>query len=401
MAAELKDHKVDGPQQLQPWNHYVDLLRQCDELMLRTWEPSSEQLRGELYRQLLMNMSLAYFMYFQCDADHPEWIPFLNSVFLLQPNPDDVYYVAHIDAGKAYRIRGERGSIHLLTFALGAKSMGMYETKPQTYAEYDADSLPLAEDGSFTVLLSAEPRKETGAWWPLTEGMDFILVRLRSYDWGNERDPRLTIECLGEVAPKPRMSVAQIDRNMRDLMAFTERLTRIWLDFQNEMRGRNLENRFELSGFEDWAGVKVQSYWRGIFKFEPGEALILETELPASRPYWNIQLADTLFNALEVNYRQTSLNGFQATVDSDGKFRAVIALEDPGVPNWLDASGYTWGTLIGRWYACSSTPLPTLKKVPLADIRQHLPADTPFTSKEARDAVLRARVRGAQLRRKW
>src|SRR5580692_998679 len=215
--------------ELRPWNDYIDLLRVCDELMARTWEPGNHQLRGELYRQLLMNLSLGYFMYFQTDADHPEWIPFLNSVFLLQPNPDDVYYLAHIDASKTYRISGERGTVHLLNFALGAKSMGMYETKPQTYAEYDADSLPLASDGSFTVLLSAErPKEAVDAWWPLTEGMDFILVRFRSYDWGNERDPRLTIERLGDVAPKPRMSPARIDRNTCDLMAFTERLTRIW-----------------------------------------------------------------------------------------------------------------------------------------------------------------------------
>jgi hypothetical protein len=370
--------------------------------MLRTWEPASEQLRAELYRQLLMNLSLGYFMYFQTDADHPEWMPFLNSVFLLQPNPDDVYYLAHIDAGKTYRISGERGTVHRLTFSLGAKSMGMYEIKPQTYAEYDADTLSLDSNGTFQVVLSStRPEHYTGAWWQLTSGMDFVLVRLRSYDWGNERDPRLTIERLGAADRKPRLSPSSIDEKIRHLMAFTERLTRIWLDFQNEMRSRNLENRFELSGFEDWAGVKVQTYWRGIFKFAPGEALILETELPQKRPYWNIQLADSLFNALEVNYRQTSLNGFQAQVDSDGKFRAVIALEDPGVPNWLDSSGYTWGTLIGRWYDCSSTPTPTVKRVPFADIRKYLPADTPETSSAVREEALRTRVRGAQLRRKW
>ena len=393
---------LDVSQQLKPWSEYLDLLRNCDELMLRTWEPTSEQLRAELYRQLLMNLSLGYFIYFQMDADHPEWTPFLNSVFLLQPNPDDVYYLAHIDAGKTYRISGERGTVRRLTFALGAKSMGMYEIKPQTYAEYDADTLSLDSNGAFEVLLSStRPEHHAGAWWQLTSGMDFILVRLRSYDWGNESDPRLSIERLGVAERKPRLSPSEIAEKIGHLMAFTERLTRIWLDFQNEMRARNLENRFELSGFEDWAGVKAQTYWRGIFKFAPGEALILETELPQKRPYWNIQLADSLFNALEVNYRQTSLNGFQAQVDSDGKFRAVIALEDPGVPNWLDSSGYTWGTLIGRWYDCSSTPTPTLKKVPLADVRKHLPANTPETSGAARAEILRARVRGAQLRRKW
>jgi Protein of unknown function (DUF1214) len=388
--------------ELRPWNDYIDLLRVCDDLMARTWEPGSDQLRGELYRQLLMNLSLGYFMYFQTDADHPEWMPFLNSVFLLQPNPDDVYYLAHIDAANTYRISGEPGSMHLLTFSLGAKSMGMFEEKPQTYAEYDAATLPLDKNGWFDVLLSSErPAGHSGAWWPLTRGMDFVLVRLRSYDWGNERDPLLAIERVGDAPLKPRMSPADIDKNMRGVLAFAERLTRMWLDFQNDMRARDLENRFELSGFSDWAGVKAQTYWRGIFKFSPGEALILETELPEKRPYWNVQLADSLFNALEVNYRFTSLNGFQARADSDGKFRAVISLEDPAVPNWLDASGYTWGTVIGRWYDCNTRPLPTLRKVPFAEVRRHLPQDTPRVSAAERQAALRTRVRGAQLRRKW
>lgn len=387
---------------LPTWTEYLDLLRSCDDLINRTWDPADEHVRADLYRQLFMNACLAYFIYFQCDADYPEWMPFLNSVFLLQPNPDDAYYLAHVGAGRSYRISGERGTVHKLTFSLGSNSMGMFEIKPQVSAEYDADQLPLNAAGEFEVILSEKrPDDYAGVWWPLSPGTDFILVRLRSYDWGNERDPRFGIERLGRAPLKPRMSQARIDNNLRELCGFTERLTRQWLDFQEDMRTRGLENRLELSGFEDWAGVKIQSYWRGIFKFSPGEALIVETDLPEKRPYWNVQLADSLFNALEVNYRQTSLNGFQARADSDGKFRAVISLEDPGIPNWLDSAGYTWGTLIGRWYDCSSRPIPTLKRVPFGEVRGHLPADTPRVSPEERDAVLRARVRGAQLRRKW
>lgn len=51
-----------------------------------------------MYRQLLMNLSQGYFLYFQADADHPDWAPFLNSVYLLQPNPDDTYLLAPVRA---------------------------------------------------------------------------------------------------------------------------------------------------------------------------------------------------------------------------------------------------------------------------------------------------------------
>jgi hypothetical protein len=112
-------------------------------------------------------------------------------------------------------------------------------------------------------------------------------------------------------------------------------------------------------------------------------------------------MADTLWNQIEYGYRQSSLNGHQAKVDSDGKFRAVISLEDPGVPNWLDSVGYLRGMLIGRWYGADSHPMPTITKVPFKDIRKHLPADTPTVTPAERDTAIRARNIGLQLRRRW
>jgi hypothetical protein len=67
----------------------------------------------------------------------------------------------------------------------------------------------------------------------------------------------------------------------------------------------------------------------------------------------------------------------------------------------LDTGGYLQGMLIGRWYAADSAPIPTLKPVPLAKLREHLPADTPFITADERAEVLRARRVGGQLRRRW
>jgi hypothetical protein len=97
----------------------------------------------------------------------------------------------------------------------------------------------------------------------------------------------------------------------------------------------------------------------------------------------------------------SSLNGATAKVSSDGKFRAVIALEDPGVPNWMDPAGFKQGTIYGRWFDCDSAPLPALKRVKLSELRDHLPKDTPIVTPEERAAELRARVRAAQRRRRW
>jgi hypothetical protein len=114
-----------------------------------------------------------------------------------------------------------------------------------------------------------------------------------------------------------------------------------------------------------------------------------------------VQLNDELWNAAEYMHRQSSLNGHQARVDTDGRFRAVISVADPGVPNWLDTAGYLRGTFIGRWFQCSSDPVPTVTKVRLAEVRAHLSADTPSVTPAERRARLSERRLGAQLRRRW
>jgi len=217
---------------------------------------------------------------------------------------------------------------------------------------------------------------------------------------GNEADVRLAIECLDAPLQKERMSATEIGDRLKGMFTLSERWTRLWLEYQQDLLKRIGTNVFELNKFEGM-GLQNQHYWTAVFDIDDGEALILETELPDVRRYWNLQLNDPYFNAIEFVYRQTSINGHTAVVDGDGKFRAVVALEDPGVANWLDPGEFKQGTIFGRWMECSSTPVPVLKRVPLADIRKHLPPDTPAFAPANREEVLRARSIGAQLRRRW
>jgi hypothetical protein len=388
---------------LPEWSEYLKLLEPAAALPAQTWQPHSEQLRAEVYKQVLMDLALGYIMYFQADRDHPDFAPFLNSLFLLQPNPDDIYYYAPFDGRGVYRVGGDRGTVKLLTFTVGNNMIGMSETPTPQLGEYDADTLQIAPDGSFEVIFSSErPAGHTGNWLRLDPRAEHLVVRQRSYAWGTERDARLFIERVDAATPlKPAFSAEQIDQRLRGALGFAERLGRTWFQYQNALRQRVPPNTLDFTGFQQFGGVAVQTYWQGVYELREGDALILETDLPQQRPYWNVQLNDPLWNTVEYVYRQSSLNGAQAQLDADGRFRAVIAVEDPGVPNWLDTGGYRLGTLVGRWYACDSTPMPTLKRVPLAEVRDHLPSGTPQVDAAQRAAALSARRRGAQLRRRW
>jgi hypothetical protein len=352
-----------------------------------------------------MNLALGYFLYFQSDPDHPDWAPFEQSVFMLQPNPDDTYLLSLIRGDGVYRVSGDRGTIRILAFATGKNMKGMQDALGTGYNNYNADSLKLAADGSFEVIFSSErPRGYDGNWWYLHPETEYILVRQRAYDWGKEREARLAIERLDAKPLKPRMTTEEIDRRMRALLGgFPRRLSKWALDYQKRIEARSPVNTLYVGKHLSTGNSKEwdQSYFEGTYQIKPDEALILETELPEKRPYWNVSMVDDLWNQVEFVYRQSSLNGHQARIDADGKFRAVISSRDPGVQNWLDTGGYLRGQIMGRWLMCSSQPLPTLKKVTLADIRKYLPADTPVVSVEERAKLLRARRTGAQLRRRW
>lgn len=381
--------------------HLGDLEAAVDELA-NTWRPDDPTYRADVYRQTVMSFAYSYFAYFHATPEHPDWAPLWNPVFTLQPNPDDIYLYSPIRGDLRYRVSGNRGTVKILSFTTQRHMSGMVDDIAQIggHNEIDDSEFEIDANGEFELLFSAErPAGHTGNWAKIDPEATGMMVRLRSYDWENEIDPVLSIECLDPVPPKPRLSPEEIVARLHEMAKFPVRKTRSYYRMQNGVKERVGFNVFEPIRMK--GALAKQVYWPACFQLNDDEALIIETELPAYRPYWNIQLNDPLFNALEYVYRLSSLNGHTAQISSDGKFRAVIALTDPGVPNWLDPAGYKEGGIYGRWFDCDSDPTPIIKRVPLAELRNHLPGDTPVVTPEQRAEELRRRVRACQRRRRW
>ena len=112
-------------------------------------------------------------------------------------------------------------------------------------------------------------------------------------------------------------------------------------------------------------------------------------------------MTNELYDTLDWYNNQTSLNDSQSHPDADGVLRYVLSARDPGVPNWLDTMGYARGLVQERWMNCSSSPVPTVRKVPLADIRKYLHPGTRSVSPEERQRVIRDRRLALQQRSLW
>lgn len=403
-ATELvtEANAAPGPASLNPdLFAYLTPLRDAVAQLQNTWKPEDPAYQAENFQQILMNFSYAYFVYFFADAEHPDWAPLWNPVYRDQPNPDDIYLYAPIRGDLRYRVSGNRGTVRRLIFVTQNTLGGMSDDMFQTSDVNMIDDLDMKFDvnGEFELIFSAErPVGYTGNWSPLGPTSRVMMVRFRSWDWGKEHDPQISIECLDPAPPKKRLTAEEILDRIGLMAKFPGRANHDTFKLQNAIKAKVGINRFDPV---QYAGLSKQVYWPAVFQLDNDEALIIETEMPKRLPYWNIQLNDPLFNAIEYVYRLSSLNGATARIGADGKLRAVIALTDPGVPNWLDPSGFNEGTIYGRWYDTDTHPTPTLTRVKLAELRKHLPADTPHVTPAQRAEELRIRIRAAQRRRRW
>ena len=167
--------------------------------LTNTWRPSDAEYRADVYRQIMMNLSYAYFVYFHADAEHPDWAPLWNPVYLMQPNPDDIYLYTPVRGDLRYRVQGNRGTCKLLTFTTARETAGLVDdlSKMTDNADFDDRDLQIGADGEFEVLVSArEPAARAGRCRErMAQGGQCIVHPLhRSWDWGHEHDPELAID---------------------------------------------------------------------------------------------------------------------------------------------------------------------------------------------------------------
>lgn len=384
------------------WDQRVATFGATRELLVSLADPSDPQVTAEAERLFWMTLASGWFTAF-ADADFPDFVPAVSTHFhCVGTNPDFIYATATIDGSGSYVLSGERGEGLFLLMDIAAGGLGVMDTPGPSLALVDFDKLSLDAQGRFSLLLSAVcPADWEGDWHQLDPSARSLSLRQASYDWGKGREARIAIDRIDKPHRPRRRTAADIAERLDALAAYPRRLSGMAMGFIAAQRGKDLWNRLE---HDDWAGkggVQGQHYYQGLFRLEPGQVLLLETDLPEQVRYWNVQLSDMLWNSIDWMNHQSSLNGGQAQIDADGRFRAVIALEDPGVPNWLDPGGNSEGAIMLRWTEASSGPKPTLRPVELADLHTQLPFGTPVVSPEVRDGQLRARRRGVQMRRRW
>ena len=393
-AAEREARLLDG----RAWEEFCARLLEAGRFVRDFPLPDSPELRAEGYRYLL---GLVHSGLLQAgalaDADRPRFVRNPDSLAKWgAENADNQYLWARIRPDAAYRIHGRRESA--FDFLIEVKEGYMQLGDDRNFATLAAHDLVLAPDASFEVRLAAEPPPGfAGNFLPLHPDARYVAIRQYFQDWARESPARFTIERIGGAGePPPPLAPAEMAERLSRAGEWTLTSTRFWADWVTQLRaawqpGRLAPPRRFVGGADD---ILYGNDW---WKLGPEEALVIESEVPDAR-YWAFQLCDVWFRTLEYASRQTSVNGAQAVLDADGRFRAVVAHRDPGVPNWLDTGGQPEGMLQYRFVWARSSPQPSARVVPFAALREALPPGHPVVTPEQRRRALAAREAHLQRR---
>jgi hypothetical protein len=334
------------------------------------------------------------------DPNFPKFLPFGNEVLNVNPVPDYMFRLARINGAGTYRISGYRGTSRFVEIQ---EMIGLDENSAQArklVSRFELDDLKIGRDGSFSVLLSAtRPAGYRGDWIRLEPDVTTLLVREAAYDWAREVDARIAIVRLDAPAPGPQVTPQILDAQLERLPGWVRDRIGRWTEYMTKLRDEGNINTLRQVDFT--GSVRGQAYYETTFDINPDEALVLETEVPKTCRYWGVLVGNETYMTVDWTRFHSSINGGQARLDRDGRFRAVISLTDPGVANWVDTGHNKRGVIQFRWSRCSSTPLPQLTKIRLSEVNARLPADTIRVNAAERQEEMIERRTSAQLRRRW
>ncbi len=401
---------VEVPPMIAGWNELIDGLRALPGLMLAKLPAEQRrdpQLQQEIGRLALAALASSAIDALGSDGDHPAFLAQINQTLNVgQPNADTSYRGARITPGGTYRLRGKRGSLRMVRIAEAGPAPGEPGAGPpgpaQQRVDHDVNALHTDSAGRFDVILSpTRPAGYEGDWWPLQPGTSRLLLRMVDANWGNDTEPTFSIERLDKPVVRPRPAAAELERRLRRLPSATAFMATMFVDHAERLRRDGYVNSLKVFDTSKMGGLAGQFYYEGAYELRDDEALIVEAKVPAKCLYRSIILTNDLYETTDWYNNQSSLNDTQAGPDRDGVLRIVVSARDPGVPNWLDTGGYPSGVIQGRWAECDSQPVPSVRKVALADVRRSLPADTPMIGPEQREHLIRERRAALQQKPLW
>jgi len=316
--------------------------------------------------------------------------------YLIYGNPDNAYSLMPLDPNGSYTI-----TVHPGDGSIGGGLSTYSGTVVQSnFAPMEnfsfSDATPNA-DGSYTIVVSATDPGNSANWFDST-GATSLLVRDTVGDWGqihndvnivkdgaeqgvpwlNDTQIAMLLGISGKVLPLVNMSDTYYHQIQYPLLNDPNEFAKI---------GDTTTN---IAGLTQPGQVSTM----GNFALEPGQALVLKVpELEAG--YHGLQLTNEWGQTVPVATETGSLNSAQIFQGDDGYTYYILSNENPGYANWVNIGDLTNGGVMLRWQDVTGTitnPNVETTVVPIADVKDYLPADMPKVTPEEYAALVQERL---------
>lgn len=362
------------------WAEFFEFMQRLDTEYLseaRGISSSADVAEGE--HMLLHLLKAGLDVYVDNDPGRPRFAPLAGPTLKWGgEGADNPSHCAPLDPARRYRIRGNVGSAQYVSFTV-YKGKEQGDWNDGVISALNHREFGVATDGSFEIEIGAEPR--AGALHMETGLANCVISRHYFEDEvcamaNPDLHIELSIEALDDpVFPRP-IAPAALSARLRAAMTFIEGQTLArppmgegappaWFSLVPNQLPQPLQWEPTEGG---GAGAVDNAYCAGLYVLEPDQALVVEGRWPDC-VYANLMLWNRFMQGYDYRYRSCSLNRKQTAADDEGRFRVVVAHQDPGEPNWLDTEGRPNGIIYWRFLLpAGEIEQPRCEVVPFSDL---------------------------------
>ncbi len=304
-------------------------------------------------------------------------------------NPDSIYRTIPIDGSQTYLIKGR-----VAPQRLTENYFTLWDHDGNTVDVFNGKHLELEADGSFTITVDSKPTDGRPNHIRSSPKAHQFYIRDVILDWNTDTPNTLTVEKLGAPGKPPLAADEQANLTAKFMREYADNTVR-W-NAQALNRPANVID-FTIDRDTDGA-LRNQFYVLGHFDLRDDEALVC-TLHTAGANYFIVPITNVWGTSNEIVHRTGSLNKSQSVPNADGTYTFVISLSDPGIHNWVDPTDFHEGIITARWAEFpdgrpNGDVAMEAKRVPLAQLAQHLPADILQVTPAERKAQLAKRAAG-------
>lgn len=353
-----------GQQLAAEWRRFANRIGDMGEHILALAGDDAQD-QGEGIRYLTRFLRYAFMLQLEsADPDFPRLFrPSSETLKFIGDSPDYHYEMAAISDARSYRIRGTRGAaprLHFSTYSLGPAGVACT-------GELKTPDIAMADDGTYEIVASVDPAE--GNWLPMAPGALFLQVRNFFESHHRENPAKVTIEAIdGPPFPAP-WDGAKALTAIGKAIAQMERTVPQTVGFMDQVLERAGLNAFDADQqmWQSMGGNAATWYVQGVYDLEPGEGLIVETDVPECS-YFSFQLNNRWFESLDYVHRRVYWSSYTSKPDADGRIRYLISAENRDFTHWLDTSGHRRGLMHWKWNDVARPPKISVRKVRLEEL---------------------------------